>query len=216
MYVRRMEDILKLYARRHDPKEPVVALDERPVVLRSDAYRGIPARRGKVFRRDHEYVRKGTANVFCIVEPLTGRRLTHATTRRTGHMYAGALRKIARRYKKARKIHLVQDNLNTHSEKSLIRRYGAKEGRRIWSRFSVHFTPLHASWLNAAELEASLMARECLGRRRIPDAKTLKAEVRAWRIAAEKQGRKIRWSFTVNDAKRVFRYRGIETSRSKH
>src|SRR3989440_865468 len=147
-FVERMEDVLRLYARKFDEKEPVVCLDERPVVLREDARRAVPMKPGRLARRDYEYVRYGTAKVFCIVEPLTGRRLTFASTDRKRPAYVRALQKIAARYSHARRIHLVQDNLNTHSLKSAVAVLGPLEGRRLWRRFEVHYTPKHGSWLN--------------------------------------------------------------------
>ena len=119
-YVTRMEGILRLLARPVDRMQPVVCLDERPVVLHDPARPGHPMRPGREKRTDYEYVRRGTANVFCIVEPKRGSRLTHATKNRKAALYAKALQRIARRYPKAKTIHLVQDNLNTHREKSLI------------------------------------------------------------------------------------------------
>src|SRR5713101_1162294 len=118
-FIDRMEDVLEVYARPLDAREPVVCIDERPVVLHDSARARIPMAPGKIARTDCEYVRRGTANIFCIVEPITGRRLTHATANRTGRAFARALRKIARRYSRARRIHLVLNNLNTHCEKSL-------------------------------------------------------------------------------------------------
>jgi hypothetical protein len=215
-FVVRMEDVLRLYARKLDAEEPVVCLDERPVVLREDARRGVPMKSGQLARRDYEYVRCGTANIFCIVEPLTGRRLTYASADRTGTAYVRALQKIATRYRHARRIHLVQDNLNTHSMKSAIAVLGPLEGRRLWRRFEVHYTPKHASWLNAAELEASLVSRECLGRERISSLVDLISRVSAWRCAAESAGRTINWTFRVDDARSKFHYDGLITARSRH
>jgi hypothetical protein len=162
-YVERMEDVLELYARPVDPLEPVVCLDERPVVLHDAARPGTPLRPGKIARIDYEYGRRGTANVFCIVEPKTGRRFTHATPNRAGRRFAIAVRKIARRDARATTIHLVMDNLSTHAKSSLVAAYGEATAEQLWSRFTIHYTPKHASWLDAAELEASLVSRECLG-----------------------------------------------------
>jgi hypothetical protein len=215
-FVDRMEDVLELYARQYDEAEPVVCLDERPVMLRDAEREGLPMRRGRPARRDYEYIRCGTANIFCIVEPLAGRRMTHATDRRTGRRFAQALTRIRRRYRRARTIHLVVDNLSTHSELACIRAYGPERGRALWRCFTVHYTPKHASWLNAAEMEASLISRECLGRRRVPDLTNLTTEVRAWTRRADRDCRTINWRFTVNDARRVFRYDGITTTRSEH
>lgn len=211
-----MEDVLALYARPYRASEPVVCLDERPVQLLDPARPGVPMRPGRPGRLDYEYVREGTANIFCIVEPLTGRRLTYASKNRKGRSFARALQRIAHRYRGARKIHLVMDNLSTHGEKSLTDALGLAAGRRLWRRFEVHHTPKHASWLNAAEMEASLVSRECLGKRRIGHLHTLKSQIAAWRAEADRSRRPIRWKFTVNDARRVFRYDGIITPRSEH
>src|SRR5262249_44467275 len=154
---------------------------------------GAPMRPGRPKRTDYEYVRRGTANVFCVIEPLTGDRMTRATRNRKGAAYARMLARIAERYAFARTIHLVQDNLSTHSEKSLTATFGERAGRRLWRRFTVHYTPKHASWLNVAEIEASLVSRECLGTRRIGDLATLRREVTAWRRRASNHRRTIAW-----------------------
>ena len=144
-YVARMEDVLRVYARPVKASEPVVCLDERPVVLHDDSRPGVAMKPGRVGRKDYEYVRRGTANVFCIVEPLTGRRLTRATRNRTGAAFARTLKRVADRYANARKIHLVMDNLSTHSKTSLVKTFGDAEGVALWKRFRVHFTPKHGS-----------------------------------------------------------------------
>ncbi|AGP39492.1 hypothetical protein SCE1572_36395 [Sorangium cellulosum So0157-2] len=149
-FVERMKDVLELYARPHDPSEPVVAFDERPVVLHDNARPDRPMRRGKPRRIDYEYVRRGTANIFCIVEPKTGRHLTHATEDRTRPSFALAAERIARAYPQAHRIHLVLDNLNTHTPASLIKAFGTERGRALASRFAFHHTPKchsSASWI---------------------------------------------------------------------
>jgi hypothetical protein len=215
-FVGRMEDVLALYARPYRKSEPVVCLDERPVQLLDPARPSEAMRPGRPARFDYEYVREGTANIFCIVEPLTGRRLTYASANRKARAFTRALERIARRYRKARKIHLVLDNLSTHAETSVTATLGATRGRRLWRRFQIHRTPKHASWLNAAEMEASLVSRECLGNSRIGHLHALKSRVAAWRFRADRERRPIRWKFTVTDARRVFRYDGIITPRSEH
>ena len=210
-----MEDVLRLYARRLDPSQPVVCLDEKPIVLHGCKREGRGARPGQVARRDYEYRRLGTANVYCIVEPLTGRRLTHATPRRGYREFAQALTRIARRYRHAKVIHLIVDNLSVHCETACIATYGRKRGRALWRRFRVHFTPKHGSWLNAAEMEVSLLSRECLGRRRLSSLDIVKQEVHVWSHAADQARRPIRWRFKVADARRKFRYHGITTRRSE-
>jgi hypothetical protein len=211
-----MENVLKLYAQPYAWDEPVVALDERPVQLLDPGRPGIGPRPGKPQRTDYEYVRRGTANVFCVVEPLTGSRLTRATRNRKGAAYARTLARIEKRYRHARTIHLVQDNLSTHTERSLIGAFGSTKGRALWRRFTVHYTPKHGSWLNVAEIEASLVSRECLGKRRIGTLAALRREVTQWRRRADHYRRAITWRFRVDDARRVFRYEGIKTPRSKH
>jgi hypothetical protein len=214
-FVDRMEDVLRVYARRLDPAQPVVCLDEKPLVLHGSKRPGRTARPGAVGRRDYEYRRLGTANAFCIVEPQTGRRLTHATPRRGYLEFARALSQISRRYRKAKTIHLVMDNLSTHCEKACVATYGATRGRALWRRFTVHFTPKHGSWLNAAEMEVSLLSRECLGPRRLSSLEQVTSEIRAWSREADRRRRRIRWTFRVRDARRKFRYSGITTRRSK-
>jgi transposase len=215
-FVGRMEDVLELYAREHDVREPVLCLDERPVVLHADSRTPLPMAPGRIARKDYEYVRGGTANIFCIVEPLTGRRLTYATANRKRSAFVRSLLKIERRYHGAKRIHLVMDNLNVHSQASAIAVLGELEGRRLWRRFVAHYTPKHASWLNAAEIEASLVSRECLGRDRLVSLAQLISRVSAWRVDTERARRTIDWKFRVHDARRVFRYSGLKTARSEH
>jgi transposase len=215
-FIDRMEDVLELYARKYDPREPVLCFDERPVVLHADSRAGVEMAPHRIRRRDYEYVRGGTANIFCIVEPLNGRRLTFATANRKRPAFVRALQKIALRYQDADRIHLILDNLNTHSQASAIKALGSLAGRRLWRRFEVHYTPKHASWLNAAEIEASLVSRECLGTDRLVSLVQLITRVSAWRLSAEKARRTIDWKFRVHDARRVFRYNGLKTVRSEH
>jgi hypothetical protein len=154
-----------------------------------------------------QYVRRGTANIFCIIEVLTGRRLTHATRNRSGPAFAPAVKRIARRYPRARTIHLVVDNLSTHSLKCVTVALGTREAMRsgVVSRCTSRFTPKHGSWLNAAEMEVSLVVRECFGRRRIGSLDVLRSEVAAWNRAADRRRQPINWRFRVADARRVFR-----------
>jgi len=179
-YIRRMEDVLKLYEKPLSAEEPVVCIDEKPVVLHQDIRAPLAARPGRLARRDYEYKRRGTANVFCGVEPKAGRHFPKPTATRSAAEFADYLVEIVARYPEARTIPLVMDNLNTHGRKSLANRYGEKLGGLLWNRFTVHYTPKHGSWLNQAEIEVSLLSRQCLGRRRIPNLATLRGEVRAW------------------------------------
>src|SRR4051812_49173417 len=169
-FTTRMEDVLDLYQKPLDPEEPAVCLDERPVVLRAEVK--LPRQEnepGKIKKRDSEYVRLGTANVFCAVEPKAGKHITKVTKRRKGRDFAQMLSKIEAHYPGTKTIHLVMDNLSTHSLKSCTVRYGEARGTALWNRFTPHFTPKHASWLDQAEIEISLMSREALGKDRFPN-----------------------------------------------
>jgi hypothetical protein len=215
-YVARMEEVLDVLNQAADERAPVVALDERPVQLLDSLRPGTPMAPAKVARRDYEYARCGTANIFCIVAPKGGRHHTHATPNRTAPRFAAALERIAKSYPAAETIHLVMDNLNTHCEKSLADHFGTERGRQLWARFTVHYTPKHGSWLNPAELEASLWSRECLGHNRVASFAELRRRTRVWNARANGSRRRIDWRFTSADARRVFRYKQGITHGSKH
>src|SRR5260370_30457390 len=215
-YIGRMEDVLDVLTKPTNDREPVVALDERPVQLLEDARPGTPGGPGKIARRDYEYVRHGTANIFCIVEPKAGRHYTHATPNRKAPRFADAMKKIADAHPRAKTIHAIVDNLNTHCEKSLVERFGVLHGRRLWRRFTVHYTPKHGSWLNPAEIEVSLWSRECLGRDRIATFEELNRRTREWNARANRGHRNINWRFTTKDARRVFQYRRSSAHGSRH
>jgi hypothetical protein len=215
-YIKHMEDVLNLLAAPPKEDEPVVALDERPVQLHDDVRPGRRSAPGKIGHRDHEYLRCGTANVFCIMAPKTGRHFTHATENRKAPQFARAMKRIADGYPEAKIIHMIMDQLNTHCEKSLHRAFGLEKGRRLWKRFKVHYTPKHGSWLDPAEIEASLWSRECLAADRIPTLAELQHRTRKWNQRADRARRKISWRFTTADARRVFKYRPGTTRRSEH
>lgn len=155
-------------------------MDEKPVTLHADVRPAARAAPGREARFDSEYERRGTANVFCAVEPKAGRHFTFVTPNRSGPEFAKALFDLALAYPQAETIHLVMDNLSTHSCKSLTALCGEGLGGEIWECFTPHYTPAHGSWLNQAEIEIGLFARQCLGKRRIPDLATLRRETRAW------------------------------------
>lgn len=207
-YVTRMEDLLLLYERPYNATEPVVCLDEKSVQCLTDKRKLIRVRNGSV-RRDYEYVRNGTANVFCAVEPRAGRHFTKVTKKRKNPDFARMLRDIARAYPRARTIHLVVDNLSTHTKKALTDTFSAVAAEKLWSRFTVHYTPTHASWLNQAEIEISVFSTQCLGKRRISSIDELTRETAAWRRAANRRKQKIRWTFTVRKARKKFGYRKV-------
>lgn len=210
-----MEDLLDLYERPLDPKGPVVCLDERPVTLHAHLRPPSPAKPGREARHDCEYVRRGTANVFCALEPRAGRHMLRATADRSGIEFAAMLCEIARQYPRARTIHLVLDNLSTHSLHCVQTALPEKWATRLWRRFTVHYTPKHGSWLNQAELQISLLSRQCLGHRRISDLRTLQREVRAWQCYANAHRIRTDWRFTTKKARQRFRYEPVNTGRSK-
>lgn len=215
-YVTKMEDVLDVLARDYNAVEPVVVLDERPVQLRDAARRGRAMSPGKLARPDYEYVRRGTANIFCITEPKSGKHLTHATKNRKAPRFAYAMKRIARAYPKAKTIHIVMDNLNIHGPKPLLDTFGPIHGANLWARFTPHYTPKHGSWLNPAEIEASLWSRECLGRDRIGTLAELQTRTRAWNANANRNRRKITWRFTTKKARHLFRYKRSTKPRSRH
>ena len=215
-YIAKMEDVLKTYERPYDPRQPVVCLDEKPVTLHADVRRALPAVPGREVRRDNEYERRGTANVFCAVEPKAGRHFTFPTPDRSGFEFAQVLFRLALQYPEAETIHLVIDNLNIHRRKSLIDFYGADVGGEIWERFTVHYTPTHGSWLNQAEIEIGLFSRQCLGTRRIPDLLALRREAAAWNRGMNRAKIKINWKFDRKAARRKFGYTKTSFTRSKN
>jgi DDE superfamily endonuclease len=210
-YIRRMEDVLELYEKPLSEEEPVVCIDEKPVVLHADIRPSSPARPGHLARRDYEYERCGTANVFCGVEPKAGRHFPKATATRSAAEFADYLVEIIAQYPRARTIHLVLDNLNTHCRKALTDRYGNKLGAMLWQRFTVHYTPTHGSWLNQAEIEVGLLSRQCLGKRRIPSLTILRDEVSAWGQRINHNRTTIDWKFTRKQARQKLHYSNTRT-----
>ena len=198
-----MEDLLKLYAKPFNKKEPVVCFDEKSKQLLADSRIGKGVMPGKIAIRDYEYVRNGTENIFVAVEPKAGKRLTKVTKRRTKQDYAFFIKELVEKYPYAERIHLVQDNLNTHNEGSLLVAFGKRETKQIMRRIKFHPTPKHASWLNMAEIEIGVLSRQCL-KRRIPTRKKLQSEVLAWERQSNKAKRTITWEFTTEKAKEVF------------
>jgi transposase len=214
-YLRKMEDVLAAYEKPYNASAPVVCLDEKPVSLHADVRAALPARPGHIAKRDNEYKRCGTANVFCAVEPKAGRHFTFPTPDRSAPELARVLNRIISSYPFARTIHLVMDNLNIHCRKTLTDYFGEERGGYLWNRLTVHYTPKHGSWLNQAEIEISLLARQCLGRRRIPGLDLLNSEVRAWNRIVNRDKVKINWLFTRKKARQKFGYDRNSFTRSK-
>ena len=199
----RMEDLIDLYGKPYNPKEPVVCLDEKSKQLLADSRPPRPTASGKIAIQDYEYVRKGTANIFVAVEPRKGQRVTAVTKQRKKPDYATFVEKLIAVYRHATTIHLVQDNLNIHFLSSLIEGFGARKAKRLWKRFTCHYTPKHASWLNMAEIEIGAISKQCLDRR-IASIEELDREVRACTRKRNEKQCKINWQFTREKAEKVF------------
>ena len=196
-----MEDVLEVYHRPYDEKRPVVAVDEASKQLVGEVVQPIPAEPGQPERFDYEYVRNGTANRFMISEPLAGWRHVMVTERRTAKDFAEVLRWLAEDvYPEADRIVLVMDNLNTHTLASLYAAFDPEQARRIAERFEVHHTPKHGSWLNVAEIELSVLTRQCLDRR-IESVDELREELEPWYEERNDRAVGVKWRFTTADAR---------------
>ena len=196
-----MEDVLELYAEPHDPARPVVCFDEASKELHGQVAEPVPAEPGRTAKEDYEYTREGTANLFIVVEPLAGLRHLAVTERRTRVDFARQMKRLCDGlYPEAVVIRVVLDNLNTHGPASLYEAFPPEEARRLTGRLEFHYTPKHASWLNVAELELSVLARQCLGRR-IAGREELARLVAAWEAGRNAARAKIAWCFRVADAR---------------
>ncbi len=196
----RMYDILDLYEKPYDPRYPVIGIDEKPKQLLDDSRKSIPMTPGHREKYDYEYVRRGNANIFMAIEFKAGKRAVRVTSQRTKRDFAKFIKHLVDRvYPDAMCLQLVLDNLNTHNESALYEMYCPEEAERILSKIEFHYTPVHASWLNVAEIEIGVVDTECT-RRRIPDKDTLRKEVIAWSKRRNEQKMKIDWRFTKQKA----------------
>lgn len=197
-FVHAMEDVLEVYHRPYDPARPQVCLDETNKQLLEHTRVPIAASPGSLARVDDEYRRRGTANVFAAVEPLTGHSIVQVTETRTAVDFAHFLRAISDEYPTATAIVLVMDNLSTHVLSCLYEAFEPNEARRLVERFELHYTPKHGSWLNVAEIFLSLLSRECLDQR-IGTLAQLRSDVAAWK--SSRPSAKVNWRFTAADAR---------------
>jgi hypothetical protein len=200
-FVANMEDVLDTYAKPRDPSRPVVCVDEGGKQLIGDVREPLPVRPGSPAKHDGEYVRGGVANLFMAFEPLAGWRHVEVTERKTSADFARFLQVLSdEHYAEAERIVLVCDNLSTHTPAALYEAFEPAEARRLAERLEWHYTPKHGSWLNVAETELSVVARQCLDRR-IPDLDALKREVAAWGRTRNAAVVKVEWQFTTADAR---------------
>jgi len=200
-FVYHLEDVLEVYKRPYDPKRPVVCMDETFKQLIGETREPLPPRPGQVERFDHVYTRHGVASLFAAFEPLRGWRQVAVTDRRRRVEWAEFVRSLVDgEYRKAKKIVLVMDQLNTHTPASLYEAFPPTEAKRIADKLEVHLTPKHGSWLNMAEIELSALARQCLARR-IPRREQLAKEIAAWVAWRNQRKDRVDWRFTTADAR---------------
>ncbi len=196
-----MEDVLEVYKRPYDKKHPLVCMDESSKQQTKEVRAPLPMEPGKAARFDTEYERNGVSNMFLFFEPLAGKRIINVTDSRTAIDWANQIRELVDvHYADAPRITLVMDNLNTHVGGSLYKAFAPQEARRILDRLEIHYTPKHGSWLNMAEIELSILSRQCLDRR-IPDQTTLRKEIHAWVKARNAHPHPMEWRFTTEDAR---------------
>ncbi len=205
-YIERMENVLWVYERPWNRHEPVVCLDEKSTQLLAERRFPLSAQPGGIAKQDSEYIRCGTGNIFCGVEPKAGRHFTWVTKNRKAPEFARTIWKLNKAYPRVKTIHLNMDNLNTHREKSLVDYYGSGKGRRLWKRFAVHYTPKHGNWLNQAEIEIGLLSRQCLGHDRIANLDDLARRAKAWNQKVNRKRLQINWTFTTTKARKTLKY----------
>jgi hypothetical protein len=196
-----MEDILDVYTRKHDKNYPVVCMDESPRQLIGEARTPLPGRKGTVKKYDTEYVRNGTCELFMFVAPLEGWRKVTATERRTKIDWALRIKELVEvDFSEAEKIVLVMDNLNTHKIGSLYEAFSPEQAKRLREKLEIHYTPVHGSWLNMAEIEINALVNHGLSRR-IATMKQMKKEVAEWNTTRNENANKINWRFTTDGAR---------------
>jgi transposase len=200
-YVARMEDVLDLYAEAPDPKRPVVCFDESPVQLIGEARQPFPARPGQLERYEYEYRRNGTVNLFVFLDVHRPWRKVKVTERRAAADFAACMRELTDiHFPEAEQIRVVLDNLSTHTPAALYSALPPAEARRVLRRLEFHYTPKHASWLNMVEIEIGVLRSQCLDRR-IATKKRLVSEIAAWERQRNHSGARIKWMFTLDNAR---------------
>lgn len=196
-----MEDVLDLYAEPYDATRPVVCFDECPYQLLADVREPLPMVRGKPRREDYEYKREGSCNLFIAIQPRAAWRHIDVTNRRTKLDFAQQMKALVdEHFPDAQVIRVVLDNLNTHTPASLYEAYPPAEARRITSKIEFHYTPKHGSWLNMAEIELSVLSRQCLDRR-LPDQQDVARECAVWETTRNSEHIGIDWRFTTENAR---------------
>lgn len=199
-FIARMEEILHLYALPYDPLYPLVCFDERPCFLIGEVVDGLEMKAGQVARQHYAYEKNGSCALLMMIEPLTAKRLAQVYSQRTKREYALFMKELASRYPKAKKIRVIQDNLNTHSTSAFYENFSAEEAFALSQRFEFYYTPKSASWLNLIEIEFSALSKQCLNRR-IASQEILTQEVLAIVKEREEKAIKIDWQFSIQSAR---------------
>lgn len=200
-FVWKMEDVLDVYIQSYDEKTPLICMDETSKQQIEEGRIPIPMKPGQKKCYDFEYKRNGVSNLFMFFSPVNNWRHIRVTDRRTKIDWAKAMRDIANNhFPEAKKIIVVMDNLNTHNPSSFYEAFEPEEAKRILDRFKFHYTPKHGSWLNMAEIELSVLSKQCLSRR-IPNQAVLKQETLAWEKKRNTEKKTINWRFTTEDAR---------------
>ncbi len=196
-----MEDVLETYHRTYTDDEVLVCLDETSKQHIKETRTPLPVRPGKPEKQDFEYERNGVSHLFMLFAPLEGWRYVKVTDQHTKADWAQVIKELVdEHFPEKKKIVLVMDNLNTHKVSSLYATFTPEEARRIAERIEIHYTPKHGSWLDMAEIEIGIMARQCL-HRRIPDQDSLKREIKAWQNQRNQKAVRVDWRFTTKEAR---------------
>ncbi len=199
-----MEDVLDVYERPLDPERPVACIDGLPLEMHGEAREPLPAKPGCDEKKDYEYVRHGTCSVFGAIEPLTGSCRGEARERGTKTDLAQFLKAVAADYPEADSIVLAWDNLNTHKIGSLYEALPPEEARSLKNRFEIHYTPVHGSWLNVAEILLNILTRQCL-RRRLDSIDKVRNELTNWAEVRNASPKEVNWQFRTTDARNRLR-----------
>jgi len=216
-FIARMEQILHLYGLPYDPQYPLICFDERPCFLIGEAVDGLQMKAGQVLREHYAYEKNGSCVLLMAIEPQTGKRLAQVQAQRTKREYAIFMKELAARYPQAKKIRVIQDNLNTHNASSFYETFSAEEAFRLSQCFEFYYTPKSASWLNLIEIEFSALSKQCLNRR-IATQEVLTQEVLAIVKEREKKAIKIDWQFSIQSARNKLNrhYQQVHSDNAKY
>lgn len=216
-FIARMEQILHLYELPYDPLYPLICFDERPCFLIGEAVEGLQMKAGQVARQHYAYEKRGSCVLLMAIEPKSAKRLAQVHAQRTKREYAIFMKELAARYPDAKKIRVIQDNLNTHNASSFYETFSAEEAFVLSQRFEFYYTPKSASWLNLIEIEFSALSKQCLNRR-IATQEILTQEVLEIVKEREEKGIKIDWQFSIQSARNKLNrhYQQVNSDNAKY